>query len=487
VRVEEDVSQSSPQTTEDAAPVEPPPPPAATVEDIELVPKYDPTKSQSQTSIDPYESIDKDTVAKKDAKVSSLMIENSASGSGNSENSDNSIYAKVKKVPKKDEIAYAVVDMKESQEKYEMVNGGIVRRQTQDGGSSESLTDVVNADKLSVQEEEHQGDLEEVEKEEENSAGSGFYASVKPSSTETKEKEEDKSEDNQVIDAYAVVIKADSAVESSIAPEEREDSGASGFYAKVDNTTHSNLQQLPSPSPPPLPPPHPLNMPKIGVGGDKTDIDSSYEPISSPNTDHEIERSNMYDSISEMKMDAKMKRRSSKDLIEVKTTKQRHDTTTNKHNKHHHHKSQKKDDAAMQEKNLPSKSPKSTSSRFSRVNPFKSSKKQKHRQSNEAIDDMERDDSHHHHHIEETLSNADKIASLPLSARRSPRDALKAAELNKRHSVPHIPPPLPSVDKLIHLTEHQKSRRGSSLDAYSSPGLFFLYFLYTFREEILGG
>ena len=47
------------------------------------------------------------------------------SGSGNSENSGNSLYAKVKDVALKEETAYAVVDCKDKD--YDFVNGELVK------------------------------------------------------------------------------------------------------------------------------------------------------------------------------------------------------------------------------------------------------------------------------------------------------------------------------------------------------------------------
>eukprot|EP00111_Clytia_hemisphaerica_P019577 TCONS_00057768-protein len=413
----------------------------ATTEEIH---HYDPTKSQSQNSIvDPYESI-KETDGKKDQKVAKLVTndEKNASGSGNSETSDNSIYTKVKQVPKKEEIAYAVVDIKESQEKYEVVNGGIVRRQTND--DSKESCDLPPDDSIyekTTSADDDQAD-DKVDEPQENSAGSSLYASVQP--TENKERKDE----NSTIDAYAVVVKAEPAAQPVIALEEQEDSGASGFYAKVDNTSSTSIPV--DPTPPPPPPPHPANMNR----SKESDDVSNYEPFvpsSNTNIDHDLERSNTYDSIKEVKLGHKMK--AEKDAIDSSSKKHKHDSK-------HKQKQLKKEHAHAQQD---SKSPKSN--RFSRVNPFKLSKKSKRKQSFENIEKSIEG-------IDETkeLSTKDKIASLPINTHKSPKELRPGTgELSqKRHSIPHIPPPLPSVDKLKHLTEH-KSRRGSSFDACSSP------------------
>ena len=138
----------------------------------EDIPQYDPAKRQSQdTIVDPYESIEKE--AKKDVKLANLKTESSTSGSGNSGNSDNSIYTKVKKVPKKEEIAYAVVDIKDSQDKYETVNGEIVRRQTND----DSVEEV--EDPYEKTDEKTSTTNKNLDESQENSGNFDLYASVK--------------------------------------------------------------------------------------------------------------------------------------------------------------------------------------------------------------------------------------------------------------------------------------------------------------------
>ena len=362
---------------------------------------------------------------KKDSTLTNLITENSAGGSGNSGNSDNSIYTKVKKVPKKEEIAYAVVDIKDSQDKYETVNGEIVRRQTNDDSKQEG-------EDLYLYEETNKN--ENLNESQENSGNSDLYASVKP--TDKKENEKEVENEGGRNDAYAVVVKAKPALQSTTA-EEQEDSGSSGFYAKVGSS--ASPPSPPTPPPPP-PPPHPANMNK---SLDKNEI-SNYEPVNTSDNNFEIERNNTYDSIKEVKMEHKLKKEAA-------------ESNSKRHKSKHH----KKDDIQQQEKHLASKSPKG--SRFSRVNPFKLSKRQKHKHSLESVEFPADETSNHHDDF------VDKNNSLPSTA-RTRQEIIGSAELaKKRHSSPHIPPPLPSVNKLLHLTEH-KTRRGSSIDACSSPG-----------------
>lgn len=438
-------------------------------EEPKKIEQYDPTKRQSQdTIIDPYELIEKE--AKKDTKLTNLKTENSASGSGNSGNSETSIYAKVKKVPKKEEIAYAVVDIKDSQDKYETVNGEILRRQTNDDSVEddedpyEKTNEKTSTNENFVESQENSGnsdlyasvkhadkkeDENELVETQENSGNSDLYASVNHTNKKMDETEVEIVEKGDgEIDAYAVVVKAEPALQSSIDPEEQEDSGASGFYAQVGTSVSSPSPPTP---PPPPPPPHPANMNK---SLEKNEI-SNYEPVESTNDSYDIERSNTYDSIKEVKMEHKLKREAA---------------DSKKHKSKHH---SKKDDIQQQEKLSVSKSsPKS--SRFSRVNPFKSSKKQKHRHSHESIEFPPEHTPQHQQ--DDFVDKVEKNNSLPSTARTRNKEIIigGSAELSKkRHSSPHIPPPLPSVDKLLHLTEH-KSRRGSSIDACSSPGNFEL-------------
>ena len=379
--------------------------------------------------------------------------EKNASGSGNSENSDNSIYTKVKQVPKKEEIAYAVVDIKDSQEKYETVNGEIVRRQTTDDSkeSCDAQPEDSVYEKTASAEDEQTNDKED--EPQENSEGSSLYASVKP--TEQREQKDE----NSTIDAYAVVVKADPAAPPIIAPEEQEDSGASGFYAKVDNTSSTSIPL--EPIPPPPPPPHPINMNKSKESEDVANYEPFVPSSNNTNTDHDLERSNTYDSIKEVKLGHKMK----------------DSTDSSKKHKHESKQKQKQLKKEHAHAHQDSKSPKSN--RFSRVNPFKLSKKQKRKQSLENVEKSIEG-------IDETkeLSAKDKIASLPINTHKSPKELRPGTgELSqKRHSIPHIPPPLPSVDKLKHLTEH-KSRRGSSFDAYSSPGKPLVNLLRSYKAS----
>ena len=432
--------------------------------------KYDPSKSQSQTSIDPYATVDK-KVSKKDTNLSNVVNENSNSGSGNSD-SGNGLYAKVKKVEKKEEIAYAVVDIKESQDKYETVNGGIVRRLTHpDTTVSLEIENVADTgEKTAGDRCDDDDDSEKSGKEDdltsEKPGVPGFYATVGSSGNQSNEPPSPQKE-NVVIDAYAVVIKAEPSRVSTIKPEDQEDSGASGFYAQVNEESVS-----PQPAPPTPPPPHPPHPNGPPVGGD----DGSYEPITT-----DLERCNTYDSISEYKNDSKAK----------KDKKDHQGDGGKKQKQKHKGKSHKKQDS-LGDASAASKSPKN---RFSRVNPFKSSKKQKHKHSNENIDSMESSQKEYEIKLSEpidissdkNLTLKDKVASLPTSARKSPMSSDRS-ELSKRHSSPNVPPPLPSVDQvpppppsveqLIHLTQHQKTRRGSSFDACSSPGFFFFFFFF---------
>lgn len=406
---------------------------------VELVPKYETTNSGSQNSIDPYATVDKSSI-KNDTKLNAMVTENSVSGSGNSD-SGNGLYAKVKNVEKKEEIAYAVVDIKESQDKYDMVNGGLVRRLTE--------PDIALAPEIKpAEDKEPPSGVEQTNiKNEESSGGSGLYAAV--NSTDEIQTNEAPSSPKQegILETYAVIIKSESEVISTIKPEESEDSGTSGFYAKVDNNSVS-----PQNDPPPLPPPH-LHQP-VGraVGSDIDPDNGTYEPIT-----NDLDRCNTYDSISEYKTNSKGKK--------DKKENQGDGGKKNKHNSKHKHKSQKKQDITGDVGNAATKSPKN---RFSRVNPFKLSKKHKHKNSTENINNTEQTSNE----LESTdpvdiLLHKEKGASLPTSARKSPSD-LNQSDVIKRHSSPHVPPPLPSVEQLIHLTQHQNPKRGSSFDA-SSP------------------
>lgn len=111
--------------------------------------------------------------------------------SGNSENSGNSIYAKVKDVQRREETAYAVVDIGQDKD-YDFVNGEVIRRTPDASASSNNPPVFMHYDKPKSQHTEIK-----ISEETENSGASGIYEFV-PESRNNKENFEPLSVDVQL-------------------------------------------------------------------------------------------------------------------------------------------------------------------------------------------------------------------------------------------------------------------------------------------------
>ena len=282
---------------------------------------------------------------------------------------------------------------------------------------------------------------------------------------------------------------------------EQENSGSSGYYASVND---SNKKEEPVEIPqensgnsgyyascgaPPqlsvtLTAVLPEYIPPDSNTVENNVINDPYEIISQGPMNNDD--NNTYDFIANNSNDSKQNKDDSNGSTNNEKqrnySKDRIDTSKKKIKQHHkkekHQKTEKLEKGKLSPKH---------SSRFSRVNPFKHSKKR--RQSDGNITDEMRID------IEmksNSLNVNEKSASLPHDGRSSARsfieptqavDAVGRSFARANADPPEsngAPPPLPSVVRLIHLTEHNKTHAISSSggDGLSSIGIkknfFFL-------------
>ena len=346
------------------------------------------------------------------SRVQSIDSHSIIETSGNSY-TGSAIYARVKNVPQKEELAYSVVPVTDSSQQYDVVNGNLVRKLPKES-SKENVNEEEgsNSKKLDLYAQPDITTTEKVEtSEQENSGSSGYYASV----TEKKKEIEILSQEN---------------------------SENSGYYESCGPLT----ADLPS-----------KVSTQIDVKAGNSTYEAVIESVLSVQKDDKNETSN------ELKQnDCKHKKSKHKEKVEkhiskenkksikVKKSHSRVDKKTFKYDKEyikHEGKHSKEDIAEHSKKEVEHSSP-SLSGRFSRVNPFKLSKKHKHEPDHEARDNNSENSSQH-------------TSSLPRENEK---------QLEGKSKDVH-PPPLPSYDKLLSLTENKKSKRSSSIgETVSSDG-----------------
>lgn len=357
-------------------------------------------------------------------------------------------------------------------------------------------------DEYAVVNKPKKGTSEANETKQEDSRNSGLYEAVdskvapktpptkEPSTqTETNESQQEDSSDYDIYDAVNddVITDSSSRKGSSACIEtnknHEKDPMDSDIYEAVIDKVTTKTPPIPPPIPlshPSLPPVHLSNIQKYNSFDDRladhqSGDDEVYEEIGNSakfdslerdNTSVEsLEHDNTYDCISDsfkVNMKKEKRRKHSKELVDGVANNKKHAKQEQYKMKH---------SKSMRESRAPN-SPK-TSSRLFRGNPFKSSKK--HRKSIEnlyvesitigekTIDQDEVDEEFGKSQMKSSpQTDLDKVRSLPMS-RKSP-----LVSDDKRYSVP---PPLPSVDKLMILSGHNHIKnRAASFDACSSPG-----------------
>ena len=371
-------------------------------------------------------------------RVQSIDSQSIIETSGNS-NTGSAIYAKVKNVPQKEELAYSVVPVIDSSHQYDVVNGNLVRKLPKES-RKEKLYKEEDSNSKKLLDLYAQPDITTTKKEEapeqENSGSSGYYASV----TEKKKEIQTVSQEN---------------------------SGNSGYYESCGPLT----ADLPS---------------KVSTQVDVKAENSTYEAVTESVLP--VQKDDKNETSNGLKQnDSKHKKNRHKDKgekhiskenkksIKIKKSHSRNEKKTFKQDKEyikHEGKHSKEDVAEHSKKEVEESSP-SLSSRFSRVNPFKLSKKHKHEPDHEARDNNSENSSQH-------------TSSLPRENEKQLEEESKDVH----------PPPLPSYDKLLIIAENKKSKRSSSIgETVSSDGsgrcfssfssFNFLLFLLTHFNPVL--
>ena len=347
-------------------------------------------------------------------RVQSIDSQSVIETSGNSY-TGSAIYARVKNVPQKEELAYSVVPVTDSsQQQYDVVNGNIIRKLPKEA-SKENVNKEEDSNSRKLLDLYAQPDITTTKKEEtpeqENSGSSGYYASV----TEKKKEIQTVSQEN---------------------------SGNSGYYESCGPLT----VDLPS---------------KVSTQVDVKVESSTYEAVTESVLS--VHKDDKNETSKELKQnDSKHKKskhkgkgekhisKENKKSIKVKKSHSRGDKKSFKYDKEYikpEGKHSKEDIAEHSKREVEQPSP-GVSSRFSRVNPFKLSKKHKPEPDHEARDNN-------------SENSSQDTSSLPRENEKQLEE-----ESKDKH-----PPPLPSYDKLLSITENKKSKRSSSIgETVSSDG-----------------
>jgi len=376
--------------------------------------QYDPKSPRKSLPLDLSIKINPDIV--KNPVLNIQTIENE--GSGNSD-SGNSTYAKVKHVPKREECAYSVVDINNSTENYDVVNGDLVRKVTPSSLVDEKETISVNSELV------HNP-----------SVASSLYAKVDTSLVNKRVEEVQENSGNSGY--YACVSDKNKPVESVI--EIQENSGNSGYYEScgpVDIektvTEQSKLAQN-------------VEETYVSIQNDsstKTETEVLKNTKENNRTKKHSKDKLKHDKKREDKRLSKEEKKLSKEEKKHSKDDKKHSKDDKKHSKDEKRHSKEEKFEHLSKSSSNENSP-SVTSRFSRVNPFKLSKKHKH--------SVDSDNDNNTSTLESNKSSSLPREKIPNSC----------VEIINKGGEELDPPPLPSVDKLLHLTEHRRARRTAS-------------------------